>query len=383
MKQIAVLLACLLPLAAQSPPSKSFVGTVAGFRPEKSEIEIQPDTGEVVVARVTGDTVAQQVVPGERDLNKAAPMRVTDLAKGDRVLVTLEPGSANLRRIIAMTATDIARRNEADRADWQKRGVAGIVSAKTGKQITLKMPAANGTGEAVVTLTDRTTFKRYAPDSVKFSEARLSAVADVNIGDQMRVRGEKSEDGAKVTAEEVVFGTFLVKAGSIVSVDREAREINIQELGTNKTLKIKLTADSQLKQMTGMPMMMGAPPRGGMPAGAPPPGGPPGPGGFPPMGRGGMPGGFDVNQMLERMPVATLDAIEPGSKVVVSSTRGAKADQLTAILVIANADMLLQMASMTSASRDGAPAMGYQSMGPMMGGDFGGLSGLGLGGIIP
>ena len=212
-----------------------------------------------------------------------------------------------------------------------------------------------------------------------------SSIAEVNVGDQMRARGEKSEDGMKVTAEEVVFGTFLVKAGSLVAVDKESREIEIKELGTNKPLKVKLTADSQLKQMPGMPMMMGAPARGGIPAGTPPSGGPPGPGGPPPMGRGGMPGGFDVNQMLDRMPAATLDSIALGSTVVVSSTKGAKGDQLTAILVIANADMLIQMASMANGGRgrDGAPGMGSQGMGPMMGGDLGGLAGLGLGGIIP
>jgi hypothetical protein len=384
MKNIALLFACLLPLAAQFPTPRSFVGTVTGFRAERAEIEIKPDTGDAVLARVTPDTVAQQVAPGERDLTKTSPMKVTDLARGDRVLVTLAPGSTDIRRIVVMTATDIAKRNEADRAEWQRRGIAGVVSAKSGKQITVKT-TVNGAGEAVVTLTERTTFKRYAPDSVKFSDARPSSIAEVNVGDQMRARGEKSEDGMKVTAEEVVFGTFLVKAGSLVAVDKESGEMEIKELGTNKPLKVKLTADSQLKQMPAMPMMMGAPARGGMPAGAPPSGGPPGPGGPPPMGRGGMPGGFDVNQMLDRMPAATLDSIAPGSTIVVSSTKGAKGDQLTAILVIANADMLIQMASMANGGRgrDGAPGMGNQGMGPMMGGDLGGLSGLGLGGIIP
>jgi hypothetical protein len=385
MKNITLLFACLLPLASQSPTPKSFVGTVTGFRPERAEIEIKPDTGDAVLARVTPDTVAQQVAAGERDLNKAAPLKATDLARGDRVLVTLAPGSTDIRRIVVMTATDIAKRNDADRAEWQRRGIAGVVSAKSGKQITVKTTATNGVGEAVVALTERTTFKHYAPDSVKFSDARPSSIAEVNVGDQMRARGEKSEDGMKVTAEEVVFGTFLVKAGSLVAVDKESREIEIKELGTNKPLKVKLTADSQLKQMPGMPMMMGAPARGGIPAGTPPSGGPPGPGGPPPMGRGGMPGGFDVNQMLDRMPAATLDSIALGSTVVVSSTKGAKGDQLTAILVIANADMLIQMASMANGGRgrDGAPGMGSQGMGPMMGGDLGGLAGLGLGGIIP
>jgi hypothetical protein len=382
MKQIAVLFAFLLPLGAQ-PSQKSFVGTVAGFRPERAEIELKPDSGDVVIARLTSDTVAQQIAPSERDLSKATSMRASDLSSGDRVLVTLEADSADIRRIVVMTATDIAKRNETDRVDWQRRGTVGVVSAKSGKQITLKTAAMNGMDEAVITLTDRTTFKRYAPDSVKFSDAGPSTLAEVNVGDQMRARGPKSDDGIRLTAEEVVFGTFLVKAGSLIAVDREAREMNIKELGTNKPLKVRLTTDSQLKQMPSMPMLMGGgPDRSGKPAGTPPSGGRPGSAGPQPMGRGGMPGGFDINQMLERMPAATLDSITPGSTVVVSSTKGVKSDQMTAILVIANADMLIQMASMTSSSRgrDGAPGM---DNGPTMGGDLGGLAGLGLGAIIP
>jgi len=79
-----------------------------------------------------------------------------------------------------------------------------------------------------------------------------------------------AKTGSKVTAEEVVFGRFRVKAGSIIAVDREAKELRIKELGTNKPLTVKLTADSQLKQIPGMPMMTGGSARGGIPAGSPP-----------------------------------------------------------------------------------------------------------------
>src|SRR5262245_12204358 len=201
MRHIAILIGMILPLAAQAPAQKSFVGTVAGFRPESAEIEIRPDAGDPVIGRVTGDTIAQQIAPGERDLRKATPIKITDLSRGDRVLVTLEAGRTEIRRIIAMSATDIARRNEADRADWQKRGVAGIVSAKSGKQVTVKSSTMSGSAETAITVSDRTTFKRYAPDSVKFSDARSSSLADISIGDQLRARGQKSEDGLSMTAE--------------------------------------------------------------------------------------------------------------------------------------------------------------------------------------
>jgi hypothetical protein len=390
MKHVAVLLWMVLPLAAQAQPAKSFVGTVAGLRPETAEIEVKADAGGEVVGRITADTIAQRIAPGEKDLKNARTVKVTDVAAGDRVLVTLEPGTSIVRRIVVMPAADIARQQEADRTDWQKRGVAGIVSARSGNRITVKTRGLTGEVESVVTVDDRTRFKRYAPDSVKFSDAKPSRLADVSVGDQLRARGEKSEDALKVAAEEVVFGTFLVKAGTVGTVSPEAREFTIRELGSNKPLHVVLTADSQLKLMPAFPAMTGGAARGGMPAGLPPAGGRSGAAGRGGMMGGAPGGGFDINQMLEHMPAAKLEDLKPGSTVVVSSTKGARNDQLTAIMVLSNADMLIRMASMMSGSGRGAtgaagmsgPGMGSPGMGGMSGGDLNGLGGLGLSGIM-
>jgi hypothetical protein len=388
MKQIAILLLTVVCLAAQSQQPRSFVGTVAGFRPQSAEVEIRPDQGDPIVARFTPDTIAQKIAPGERDLNKAEAIKVTDVTAGDRVLVTFDVGTSSIRRIVVMAAADIAKFHEADRLDWQNRGVAGIVSARAANRITIKTRTLTEEVEAVITVDEQTSFKRYAPDSVKFSDARASKLSEVGVGDQVRARGEKSDDGLKVAAQEVVFRTFLVKAGSISSVNLESREITVKELGSNKLLTVVLTADSQIKQTPGIPAgAMGGMGPGGMPPAAAPGGRPGGPA-FP--GRGGMMGGppgggFDINQMLERMPAVKLEDLKPGSTVVISSTKGARTDQLTAIIVLSNADMLLRMASMTSGgSRGGADAVGTggPGMGGMMGMDLDGLGAIGLPGIM-
>src|ERR1039458_9696588 len=271
MMYIAIVLGTLLPLAAQVSTQRSLVGTVVAFRPEVAEIEIRPDMGDLVAVRLTADTIAQKIAPGERDLKKAESIKVADLSIGDRVLVTLEPDAPSIRRIVVMTATDIARRKDADRLDWQKRGVAGIVGSRNA---------------------NHTTVKRYAPDSVKFSDAKASKPAEVSVGDQLRARGQKSDDGLHVAADEVVFGTFLVKAGSLSAINPEAKQLTVKELGTNRLLTVTLTDDSQLKEMPNFVGMMGGASRGGMPAGGPPPGaGLAGSSGPPAGGRGGMPGG--------------------------------------------------------------------------------------------
>jgi hypothetical protein len=370
-------------------PTRSMVGTVSAFKTETTEIEIKPDSGAPVAFKVTADTMAQRVAPGVTDLKQAQAIKVTEVALGDRVLATPEPGTSNLRRIVVMAASDIEKKNAADKADWAKRGLSGVVGSKSGDQITLKIRTMGGEQQAVVTVTGKTAFKRYAPDSVKFADARNSKFSEIAVGDQVRARGEKSEDGLKLTADDVVFGTFVTKAGAITAINAETREVTVKDLSNNKPLTIRFTVDSQMKKMPDMSAMMGGMGRGGAPMGGAAPagmgrgmpgGGMPG-GGM--AGRGGM-GGMDINAMLERMPQSRLEDLKPGEMVVVSSTKGAKNDQVTAIMMLANADFLLQMVSAQSGGGAARGGMGGGGgMGGMMGGGMDALGGMGLGGIIP
>lgn len=385
-----------IPAAAQAPANKSFVGTVSAFK-SGTEIEFKPDNGAPVDLTITPDTLAQKIAPGETSLKNAVAAKVTDLMIGDRVLVTLESGSNNARRIVIMSASDISKRDEADRQDWNTRGLSGIVAEHSGNTITIRSQSLQGETRQTVTVSDQTKFRRYAADSVRFADAKPSRLAEIGVGDQLRARGQKSPDGNSVAAEEVVFGTFLVTAGSVVSANADTKEITIKETGSGKSVVVQLTPDSRIKQMSAFPAFPGggpgaAPPgRGGPPAGAPsfgafPPGGANGgvPPGMPPA-RGGAP---TLAQMVDTMQAGTLDDIKPGQTIVVSSTKGAKNDHVTAIMLLTNADMLIRMASMRSGGGPQQGAGGPQGMPPggMPGGgmDIGGmLGGFGLSGIGP
>jgi len=366
---------------AQPAGNQSLVGTLAGVRAGAGGIEVRGDNGETVLVKLGPDTLVHRVAPGEKDLKKAQSIQVTDLALGDRLLVSFVPGLAEARRIVVMSASDLEKRREAERQDWIQRGVFGVVASVKGNEITLKTRSWRGEVTSTVTVADKTVFRRYAPDSVRFADAIVSSLAEVRAGDQLRARGHKRPDGLKVAAEEVVFGTFLTRAGSVTAVNLDAREVTVKDLETNKPLIIKLTADSQVKRMTQFPALMGSQGSGRPSAGS---------AGFGPMGQGGMePGGAatrpggpaDLSQMLERMPAATLAELKVGEAVVVSSTRGASRQQVTAITLLANAEMLIRMA--TAESR-GARAQGFSpSEGTGLGGILRSLSGLELSGMVP
>jgi hypothetical protein len=362
---------------AQTNLKSPLVGTVTNHA-SADEIEIKPDGGSAIALKLKPETVAQRVAPGEKDLKNAAAIQASEVAAGDRVLVNLFPDSRDVRRIVVMPATEISKRNEADRTDWMKRGAGGVVVSKAANQITVRMRTMTGEQQAIITVNEKTSYHRYAPDSVKFADAKSSALGEVSVGDQLRARGQKSDDALKVDAEDVVFGTFLTKAGAITAVNAEAREITIQDLATKKPMIVRLAPDSQLKKMPDFGAMMGGgPPGGAMPGGMRPQG----MGGAPPAGAastgtagGGMPGlprgaAPDMAQMLERMPAAKLEELKPGDTILVSSTMGAQADHITAILLVSNAGMLIQMAQMQSGGNRpagmnglGAPSMGMGGM---------------------
>ena len=381
-------LACLLVTSAVAQV-RQFVGSISALKPETAEIVVKSDAGEAVSAKVSGSTVVQRIAPGEKDLKKAEAISVGDVAVGDRVLVALEPGTTDLRRIIVMAATDISKKNDKDRQEWTTRGISGVVTKKDGDQLLLKLKVGGEEKIATVTVAANANLKRYAPDSVKFLDAKPGKLAEIAVGDQVRARGEKSADGLAVKADELVFGTFQTRAGDIVSIDVAAKELTVKELGTQKTFVVKLTTDSQVKALPdfggmGAPAgMAGRGPAGAAPVGAPAgaapgtPGMGRGPGGPAGMGgRGGMP---DVNQMIEMMPLATVEALKPGQSIIVSSTKTGKPDQMTAITLIGNAGMIIRLAQASAMASQGGGRQGGGGAPGGMGGGMGGAQGMGGG----
>jgi hypothetical protein len=329
---IRALILCAFAGALNAQTAKPVLGTVTGFKP--FEILLKSDSGENVAARFGTDTEVMQVPPGERDFSKAARAAVTDILAGDRIMATFVAGMPEARRIVLITSRDISKRNEAEKLDWQVRGINGLALSHEGNRITLLIRTPEGNHEAAVTVTEKTSIRRYAPDSVKFTQAVPGTVAEIAAGDQVRARGAKSEDGKKVVAEDVVFGTFLTRMGAITAVRRDQGEIDIQEVTTRKPLTVRIAGDSQMKKMPDLRAMMTGskvPAAGGHVAPPPQPATPP-----------GKP--FDIQMAMQGLPAATFDDLRVGSAVVITSTKGSSPSTVTAIMLMANAGFLVQMA---------------------------------------
>ncbi|MBY0506366.1 MAG: hypothetical protein K2X03_20775 [Bryobacteraceae bacterium] len=385
-------------LAAFGQPT-SVIGTITSIDAVKGEMTVKRDSGESVEVKVAVDLPVKQVQPGEKDLTKAQVVALAGLANGDRVLVrgALTEKTVTANSLIVISARDIKKRDDQERQEWTRRGMVGVVDAVDAAkgEVTIKTQSMAGPKPVTVVLGDKTVYKRYAPDSIKFADAKDATMKDLKKGDQLRVLGDKNEDATRITAERAVFGSFRTVAGTVTAVDPAAGEVKIKDLASGKAMLVRIKPDSQVKKMPnfagmmggmgggpggpgggpggGMGMAGGRPPgaggpppaaASGRPAGAPGAGGPPG---GPPSGMmgGGRPGGGDMMAMLDRMPPAKIEDIKVGESIVVSSTVGAKSDEITAITLLANADMIIAMAQRQSGGAGGAP---------------GGLGGLSLGG---
>ena len=383
---------------AQSTVAQS-VGTVKAINGNVLTLALDAGTDVTVTVTVTDTTRMVQVAPGQRDLRAAPAIHVSDLQVGDRIIVRSrasdDPKSITALGIMAMKRTDVDAKKKQDLSDWQKSGVGGLVKAvdPASGTITIAGPAVAGVAKTTVIHTTKATIlRRYAPDSVKFDDAKAAPIEQIKPGDQLRARGEKSADGDEFTAAEIVSGTFRNIAGTIISVDQATKTINVNDLIGKKAMVVKISDESQLKKLS--PEMAqriamrfrngGANTAGGGGAGggnggagngasgAAPAGGVNGGGGSAAGGSaaGGAGGGrADFQQLVNRLPAATITDFQKGDAVLVVSTQGTDTGGVTAITLLGGVEPVLAAAAGVSGQ---AVTLSPWSLGGAPAGDLGG-----------
>src|ERR1700693_5671772 len=178
-----------------------------------NEITLTPESGPDVKITVQAATQIVRFAPGETNVNNATPIQLQDLQVGDHIRATGWAADDNLPlpvlKIVVMKRSDLEARHQQDLQDWQKRGVGGLVSAvdPTAGTVTISVTSFTGKKNIVIHSSGATVIRRYAPDSVKFNDAKPSSLLEIHPGDQVRARGERSADSSELTAEEIVSGS--------------------------------------------------------------------------------------------------------------------------------------------------------------------------------
>lgn len=350
----------------------------AGAKPSVASGEVVSTNSEKIVLQtkdgvmdvlLSGKTEYKRVPPDNPSLKAAVAASLADIGVGDKLIVTgiisADKKSLPAKAVYLMTKADIAQRQTKEQEQWRTRGISGkvtLVNAQA-RQLTVSTRALTG-GEKIIVLTAKDTadFRRYAPDSVQFSQAKQSTINDIKPGDMIRALGDKSADGAAFSAERIVAGSFQTVGGTIKAIDAAKKEITITNIQTKKDTTIVVGENSVLKQfpaemaqrMAQFQMMQasGVQPggQGGMR---------PRPSGSTdgqtnaaasqaanqPAGQGGgmgMRGGGSIDDMLERFPNITVADLKVGEMIAVSSTKGENTDRVTAIKLLSGVEPFLK-----------------------------------------
>ncbi len=313
--------------------SLSVTGVVTDLKPDTRQVIVKTAAGSEVTVTLSDRTTFMRIPPGEKTKDKFIPITPADFGVGDSVFargrMSEDRKSMPALEFYVMSKADIAQKRERERDEWTKRGIAGIVRSLNAAsdeiwEISIDSRTPEGPKPVVIAANTQTQFRRYAPDSVRFSDAKPSTFAELKVGDQLRALGTKSADGSRFTAEEIVAGSFQTIGGTIAEVNVEKQEIKINDLSSKQAVTVVVSKDSSLRKLEGTTAKTSA----------------------------------ELQEMFERLPAFTLQELKPGDSIIVSSTKAADPSRITAIAIVSGVGALLQSAQGNRAVSLGAMSLG-------------------------
>jgi hypothetical protein len=331
-----------------------------------SSITLQTDAGSEMTVTVQPTTRLVRMEPGQTDLKSAPTIQLSDVQVGDRLLVAGTPSddgkSLAATTAVVMKKSAVAEKQQQDREAWQKNGVGGVVKAIDAAAGTITLSTGTLASNLItIHVSKDTIIRRYAPNSVKFDDAKPGTLDQIKVGDQLRARGAKSEDGKDLTAAEIVSGTFRSIPATVISTDAASNSITVTDLVTKRPVTLKVGADSQMHQLPAMfAQRIALRLKGGAAgAGAESGQGNPTAPAHPQAGAGAPSGGGsgqraggtpDFQQMLNRMPSVSLSDLQKGSALMIVATEGTADAPSEVIILLSGVEPILTAASPRQAS---------------------------------
>jgi predicted transcriptional regulator len=374
---------------AQEAPSAQnrLVGEVQTANTAAGEFTIKTDDGRSVTLKTEARSSVLRIPPGETSTQSATKITLGDVVVGDRVFargaLSADGQSFSARQIVVANKQAVAQTQASQREDWQRRGVFGRIESINAdkKEITIRTRGREGSAAQVVVVdaSGKVKFMRNAPDSSRSQDAVASSFSELKVGDQLRARGERSSDGTRITAEEIVTSNVQRTGGTVQSVNAAANEIVVRNDQTGQTQTIVVSQRSLLRRITpevaaqmaarraeagGGANGAGGAQRGqGNGSGARPAG--QGAGGDGEQrrraGGGGAGGRGGMQEMLQSLPAVAINDLKKGDVVIVTgSASGTDKSRLTAItLITGDADFLKRLMQL-----QGRPNRDGQNMSP-------------------
>src|SRR5262245_55420860 len=146
--------------------AKWAIGEVQSIDTSGKLITIKTDAGSVVMVLYTDRTTYKKLAPGETSLTNATDITFGDVGAGDRIMARGTVGedkkSVSAVQILLMSKTDLTKKQEAERLEWRRRGVLGVIQALKADthEITIQSRTMAGTQSIIIPVSDKTEMRR-------------------------------------------------------------------------------------------------------------------------------------------------------------------------------------------------------------------------------
>lgn len=317
MKIVLLLNLLVFVLPVQDPALSSVVGIVQSIDAPARALVVKTDQDATIPIKSSDTTLLLRVAAGAQSLSQASSIAFTDIAVGDRILARGDKRDSvfSALRIVVLSKTDLAKHREQELEDWKKRGVAGFVKAVNAEASEVSLQLRGATPTVLNINLKGSTVRRYASSSIDFESAQPSNVKEIAVGDQLRVLGDKSPDGATLKAQAAVFGTFKTVGVTITSVDPKTGLIAGTTLEHRQSIQIKVLKESLIHRI---------------PASL-----------VPQLVQRMRPPGGDVQQLIDALPAIELAEMKAGDVVSVTGMREDESN-IAAIKIVAGVDAVLR-----------------------------------------
>ncbi|HEX4274365.1 MAG TPA: hypothetical protein VHZ74_03370 [Bryobacteraceae bacterium] len=374
-----------IPAVAQAPAVPkylSIIGTIEKVDTGAKSMALKTDKGEESSIKFDDRTQFLMLPAGEKDTKKATRASASDVGAGDRVIARMkqeDPTGQPAVFLYFSKQADLAQRQKKTAEEWQTQSVAGTVKSidASAKQITIAVRGGFGPAkDMTLDATGSVDYERYNPDAGKYDPS-TAGVAAIQVGDQVRVLGQKNADQTSIKLEAMMSGSFKTIPVQIKTIDVATKTITGTDLGSKKPITIAIKADTTLKKLDDATALLmarrlnpsfqaegGRGGRGnrGQGAGAAEPGAGQAPdggrgnfaGGGNFAGRGGQGGGragrnADPSKLLETQPTIEFADLKAGEPVVVTGAASNDPSKLTAMSLVAGVDPILRAAPQNGA----------------------------------
>src|SRR5262249_39873198 len=178
------------PLFAQATADQnitplSVLGVVTEIKADTREVVVITAAGNKVILTLSDSTVFMRIPPGEKTKDKFIRISSADFAVGDSVFargrISEDRKTMPAREFYVMSKGEIADKRDREREAWRARGIAGTVTAlkPEAHEITIDARTAEGPKPIVIAANSGTKYRRYAPNSVRFSDAKSGSFSDL------------------------------------------------------------------------------------------------------------------------------------------------------------------------------------------------------------